>query len=784
MKRKVYFLIVINICVLLLFLLSNNSLAINTDINPTASTNIKRGLIRKSSLTPLDNGYMRVFYDSINKNIGIEYYDTAFKILKKSKLDLELPIYGGFYAGNDAYYLIEGQNNTDEDDNLEVIRMIKYDTNWNRLGAASITGNTSIDGEVRYPFDAGNVEMTEVDNKIYIVTGHEGYVDSAVGQGHQGYLMIEVDKNTLTGKIVEADLYHSFSQYIEQNDSNMYVLELSEGARYTKLTKYDKNNIKNTKSIPIFNYGGKRTSSWAVECYASVNGLAISKDNILSIGTSIDQEQYDNASSSTSHNIYLTVTPVNDFSQSATTTKWLTNYADDGKSFAGLEITKINDNRFMILWEEWLSEYGELEMVDNDTLSVCKLHYLFVDGNGEKISEEYTANASISDCRPFVKDGKVIYYASNGNMVDFYTIDSNNGNFEKVMYRVAGENITWNLDENGVLYLTGKGKMFVNTDALIKPPLSKITGYSYSKSENSWKPIKENVKKLIISEDITSIADEEFTGFGNLSEISIPDSLEQIGKSAFRGFQGYRNVYLSKNITNIGEDAFWSGYYRYNDEKVYWLNVYTQKGSYAESWANEKNITCKYVEDLDFTDNATKVNLKVVGEATVKFTVESIEEENTDYKDMKNKVSDKLVLSAYNISKNNKMCFGNNKLTFKVGKNFKDKNVTILQKKQNGTINLEEKKVDSNGNVTITTDELSSFMIVIDKKDVSVVVGDINGDGKVNGMDWTRLYEHVNETNKLNDYQLLCADVNGDGKVNGMDWTRLYEHINEINPLF
>ena len=187
---------------------------------------------------------------------------------------------------------------------------------------------------------------------------------------------------------------------------------------------------------------------------------------------------------------------------------------------------------------------------------------------------------------------------------------------------------------------------------------------------------------------------------------------------------------------------------------------------------------------MDLKDSNTKTNLKVVGESTVKLTVESIETDNNDYKDMKNKVSDKIVLGSYNISTNSGKCFGNNTVTFNVGKNFSEKNVLLLQKKQNGTINIEEKKVDSDGNITVITDELSSFMIAVNPKDISFILGDINGDGKVNGKDWIRLYEHISETNELNDYQLLCADVNKDGKVNGKDWIRLYEHINETNPLF
>ena len=701
-------------------------------------------------------------------------------------MDLELEIYGGFYAGNDAYYLVEGQNNPDENDSLEVIRIIKYDTNWNRLGTAKITSNPSMfGGEVRYPFDVGNVEMIEVDNKLYVVTGHEGYVDSSVGQGHQGFLMIEIDKNTLTGKIIKADLSHSFSQYIDQKDSNIYVLELSEGGRCTKLSKYNKSNLSKT-SIPIFNYGGTRTSAWAIPCYASVNGMSISQSNVLSIGTSIDQSQYDNVSSSLSHNIYLTVTPINNFTQSATQTKWITNYANDGKCFTGLEITKINDNRFMISWEEASAEYGELDMIDNDTLSICKLHYIFIDGNGEKISEEYIANASMSDCKPFVDNGKVIYYASNGNMVDFYTIDSTNGDFEKTMHRVAGENIIWDLDENGVLSIKGAGEMSVDTEIMLKDELSMVRSpvTHYYDSDNSWSAIRNNVKKIIISEGITSIDNEEFIGFSKLSEIIIPDSVEKIGEKSFKGSRMFRTLYLSKNIKEIGDKAFFSGYYNSKGD-LYYLNVYTQQGSYVDSWASELNGTnVYYVDDLDLTDSNTKTNLKVVGESAVKLIVTSIQTNNNDYKDMKSKVSDKIILGSYNISTSSGMCFGNNTVTFNIGKTLSEKNVLLLQKKQNGTIYIEEKKVDSNGNIIVITDELSSFMIAVNPKDISFVLGDINGDGKVNGKDWNMMYDYINETIELNDYQLLCGDVNEDGKVNGKDWNRLYEHINEINPLF
>ncbi len=88
-----------------------------------------------------------------------------------------------------------------------------------------------------------------------------------------------------------------------------------------------------------------------------------------------------------------------------------------------------------------------------------------------------------------------------------------------------------------------------------------------------------------------------------------------------------------------------------------------------------------------------------------------------------------------------------------------------------------------NGTATITVETVNGKKATC-KVNVKSLQGDVNGDGKVNGKDWIRLYEHISETNELTGEELKRADVNDDGKVNGKDWIRLYEHINETNPLF
>lgn len=321
-------------------------------MNPLASNNLRRYLKRTSYLVPTEDGYMRVFYNSTDKTVTIEYYDGEFNIISRQNIEMELSIWGGFYKGSDAYYLIQGENNTDENTDAEVIRIIKYDMKWNRISAAKIVGNSGFGNQVRYPFDYGCAEAAEYDGNLYIVTGHEGYVDPQYGQGHQGFLMIKTDTSTMKGEIIDSDLWHSFAQYIDNKGSDLYVLELSEGSRYTKLSKCDSSSGRKN-SISVLNYGGMRDSAWAIPCYASVDGMALSEKNILCLGTSIDQSKYDDYSyDSTAYNIYLTVTPMSDFSEDSTELIWLTDNKDNGMSFSGTDITKISDDRFMISWKD------------------------------------------------------------------------------------------------------------------------------------------------------------------------------------------------------------------------------------------------------------------------------------------------------------------------------------------------------------------------------------------------------------------------------------------------
>ena len=85
-----------------------------------------------------------------------EYYNKSFRRTSKKKIPMELSKYGGFYAGKDAYFLVFGQDNPQDNDNVEVLRVVKYSKKWKRLGAASLRR-----ADTTEMFHAGDLRMAE-----------------------------------------------------------------------------------------------------------------------------------------------------------------------------------------------------------------------------------------------------------------------------------------------------------------------------------------------------------------------------------------------------------------------------------------------------------------------------------------------------------------------------------------------------------------------------------------------------------------------------------------------
>ncbi|MBQ8831797.1 MAG: DUF4465 domain-containing protein [Oscillospiraceae bacterium] len=68
--------------------------------------------------------------------------------------------------------------------------------------------------------------------------------------------------------------------------------------------------------------------------------------------------------------------------------------------------------------------------------------------------------------------------------------------------------------------------------------------------------------------------------------------------------------------------------------------------------------------------------------------------------------------------------------------------------------------------------------------EAAYLLGDVNGDGKINAVDAALTYKYVNNKTELTEAQLLAADVNGDGKVTAVDAALIYKYVNNKLDVF
>lgn len=93
----------------------------------------------------------------------------------------------------------------------------------------------------------------------------------------------------------------------------------------------------------------------------------------------------------------------------------------------------------------------------------------------------------------------------------------------------------------------------------------------------------EDLAEITIPEGIVNIDDYTFNGCGKLQKLVIPQSVKRIGDSAFCFCPGMKDVYVPASVEEIHEYAFLA---QFNG------TLHIPAGSYAESFAKRRNITC------------------------------------------------------------------------------------------------------------------------------------------------------------------------------------------------
>lgn len=113
----------------------------------------------------------------------------------------------------------------------------------------------------------------------------------------------------------------------------------------------------------------------------------------------------------------------------------------------------------------------------------------------------------------------------------------------------CGVNLTWKLDvDAGTLTISGDGDMYDGEQ--------KYSGGKWVLSSLPWYSNRSYIKKVIISDGVTSIGNYAFYDCDNLTTIMVPNSVTLIGGSAFSNSSSLSYVDIPSSVTTIRSSAF------------------------------------------------------------------------------------------------------------------------------------------------------------------------------------------------------------------------------------
>lgn len=104
----------------------------------------------------------------------------------------------------------------------------------------------------------------------------------------------------------------------------------------------------------------------------------------------------------------------------------------------------------------------------------------------------------------------------------------------------CGNEVSYELYENGNLLISGKGRMKDYDSAKPAP----------------WFTYADSINNVVIEEGITGIGSQSFRKCTNLTSVSLPQTLSEIGSNAFIGCNALKTISIGMNVTSIGRYAF------------------------------------------------------------------------------------------------------------------------------------------------------------------------------------------------------------------------------------
>lgn len=347
--------------------------------------------------------------------VKIDTYNEKYELTGQKSIPLELPIFGGFYSGEKYNYIAFGQENREENDSKEVIRIVRYDKSFNRVDSVSIKGGESFTVE---PFDAAAGRMAEYGDTLVFHTSRTRYTTEDK-LNHQSQLTLIVNTKTMTvtndlGRFQKNHVSHSFDQYV-LFDGTSHVL-VDHGDAYPRSIVLQKGDGARYNEVDLFEIPGKIGANTTG---VSIGGFEMSSANYIVAFNTIDHSLVKEYTSYEmvgldvdQRDIVLSVLPKANLSGPSVNHITLAKYVGTSLIASIPKLVKITDDKMMVLWQEFDKEHhpGDLK-------------YVLIDGEGKATDDVQTIkHFALSECSPIVSGDKIVWYTNSKDSRLFYTI--------------------------------------------------------------------------------------------------------------------------------------------------------------------------------------------------------------------------------------------------------------------------------------------------------------------------------------------------------------------------
>lgn len=517
-----------------------------------------------SFVNPLDNGgFQRVEY--LGENVLVETYDSSFNLTETRKLDRELPYFGGFYSGTDENYIVFGGDNKLESSDTEVLRVVKYDKNWNRLGGCSITGANTY-----RMFAFGNLDMTETSGNLYVHTCHEMF-QAPDGFHHQANCTFVIQESDMT---LQDSFYgianfnygyvsHSFAQLIESDGTNVYRADLGDGM--PRGIGFSATKVEEEITLPWLHETLVEIEGEQGENYTGyfLGNMKLSKKYALvtGVGTASLQAEQNNAF------IYAVEKDTGEFRRID-----VTQYPEKSNVVVLIpKLVSLSGDQFLLLWEEQGAEGDSFQT-----------KMVLINGDGSLASDIITSPLALADDTPVrTADGMVSWYVTREDAVTMVSI--NPYRLSEVQTQSASVTIfdSKDTDDTSPSPDSSPDVNHTETTKYKKGDIVQVSSFQYKITGNSTVSLKAPVNKKIKKAVIPASVNIE----GKTYKVTAIDA------KAMKGMAELQTLTIGKNVKTIGQQAF------YKCKKLKTVTIQT------ELW--------KSVGSKSFSGIANKANIKV-----------------------------------------------------------------------------------------------------------------------------------------------------------------------------